>query len=210
MKKAFFFDVDDTLVNSGFLHEKAFLKTISDLGIIAPKFSYSQFEGFRTEEVFAHYIRDESLIKNASELKREFFRDLVGQVNSNLGAMEILEYLHHEKRKIFAVSSGSSKSVRASLVNTGLLKWFNGVITYENTVNSKPHPDPYLLAIKQSGLKEGDCLAIEDSENGLKSALSAGLETVLIRADTPDWVAKYDVKQFESLVEFREKIEGTS
>jgi phosphoglycolate phosphatase-like HAD superfamily hydrolase len=49
MKKAFFFDVDDTLCATGDLHAQAFAQAIQQLKIDAPKFSYTDYAGLRTE-----------------------------------------------------------------------------------------------------------------------------------------------------------------
>lgn len=50
------------------------------------------------------------------------------------------------------------------------------VIGYECT-RSKPHPDPYLEGLSRLGLSAADCVAFEDSVNGISSAVSAGLYT---------------------------------
>ena len=43
-----------------------------------------------------------------------------------------------------------------------------------------PFPDIYLYACEQIGEAPGDCLAIEDSPNGVRSAVSAGIKTVMV------------------------------
>ena len=64
--------------------------------------------------------------------------------------------------------------------NSGLLKYFDFILTADNYVNSKPAPDPYLKALELSGVKKEECMVIEDSERGLKSALAAGLKCFVI------------------------------
>jgi beta-phosphoglucomutase-like phosphatase (HAD superfamily) len=44
----------------------------------------------------------------------------------------------------------------------------------------KPHPDPYLAAAKRLGVAPADCLVVEDSERGLRSAVSAGMRCIMI------------------------------
>ena len=46
--------------------------------------------------------------------------------------------------------------------------------------NGKPEPDIYLLAAEKLGLKPQECIALEDSQNGIKSAGSAGCKTVMV------------------------------
>ena len=53
--------------------------------------------------------------------------------------------------------------------------------------NGKPAPDIYLLAAQSLSLEPSDCLALEDSPNGVQSASSAGCVTVMVPdLDTPD------------------------
>jgi beta-phosphoglucomutase-like phosphatase (HAD superfamily) len=71
--------------------------------------------------------------------------------------------------------------------NTKLLRFFEFVLTREHYERSKPDPDPYLAALARMGLHPRECLVIEDSERGLRSANAAGLAcwvipTVLTRA----------------------------
>ena len=44
----------------------------------------------------------------------------------------------------------------------------------------KPEPDIYLYASEKLGLKPEECIALEDSQNGIKSASSAGCKTVMV------------------------------
>ena len=73
--------------------------------------------------------------------------------------------------------------------------------------NSKPDPEIYATAVKHLGLEPSECVAIEDSLNGLRSAKSAGLNTVMV----PDRVApnsdteKVSDFVFESLKDVTEK-----
>ncbi|RLA27272.1 MAG: hypothetical protein DRR11_18560, partial [Gammaproteobacteria bacterium] len=49
----------------------------------------------------------------------------------------------------------------------------------DSVENKKPAPDIYLLTLEQLGLRPEDCIAIEDSRNGLLSAHRAGIPTVI-------------------------------
>jgi beta-phosphoglucomutase-like phosphatase (HAD superfamily) len=63
---------------------------------------------------------------------------------------------------------------------TGLLRYFDFVLTREDYANSKPDPEPYLAGIAKTGLGAGDCIAIEDTPRGLTAATGAGIECVVI------------------------------
>jgi beta-phosphoglucomutase-like phosphatase (HAD superfamily) len=72
---------------------------------------------------------------------------------------------------------------------------FDCIITSEEAVNSKPHPEPYLKA--SSGLKIApkECLVIENAPLGIEAAKSAGMKVVAItstlareKLKSADWV----------------------
>lgn len=59
------------------------------------------------------------------------------------------------------------------------LSWFEVVAAGDIVPAKKPAPDVYLWALEKLQLKPDACLAFEDSENGLRSSLGAGLKTVV-------------------------------
>jgi len=79
----------------------------------------------------------------------------------------------------------SSRKVHFAAIHseTGLLPWFDFVLTREDYGLSKPNPEPYLLAVRRSGFAAGECVAIEDSERGLQSALAAGIRCLVVPND---------------------------
>lgn len=99
-------------------------------------------------------------------------------------AKEILEYLR-PKYKIALASSTPNASVKRQLTNAGLIHFFDKCITGDMVQQGKPAPDIYLLASKSIGELPENCVAIEDSPNGIKSASCAGMKTILIPDRTP-------------------------
>lgn len=57
---------------------------------------------------------------------------------------------------------------------------FDVVVAGDDVENPKPHPQPYLLAAERLGVDIAECVAIEDSEFGLVSAVSSGAATIIV------------------------------
>ncbi|HWM19329.1 MAG TPA: HAD-IA family hydrolase [Ilumatobacteraceae bacterium] len=55
---------------------------------------------------------------------------------------------------------------------------FQTIVTGEDVTRGKPHPEPYLLAAAQLGVDATDCVAIEDSDTGMRSAIGAGCRVI--------------------------------
>ena len=71
--------------------------------------------------------------------------------------------------------------LRATL-GTEALARFEVAVCGEDVQRKKPDPEAYLLALQQLRLAAGQCVAVEDSTNGLRAALAAGIATVIVRS----------------------------
>ena len=62
---------------------------------------------------------------------------------------------------------------------------FATVVTGDRVEFGKPHPEPYLTAAAELGLDPADCLAVEDSNTGAKSAVAAGCTVLCVPNHVP-------------------------
>lgn len=70
----------------------------------------------------------------------------------------------------------------------GVLRHIGSVFARTEGIRPKPHPDPYLHALRGLGLAAADCIAVEDSPRGLAAARAAGLRCIALRsALLPDY-----------------------
>jgi len=122
-------------------------------------------------------------------------------------AKEILDYLKPKYRIILASSTRKVTVIR-QLTNVGLIDYFETITTGDMVVHSKPDPEIYLKAVESIGLQPEECVAIEDSPNGVKSSYAAGIKTVLIPDRTPateeiiamSWKFCKSLKDLESIL----------
>ena len=101
------------------------------------------------------------------------------------GVHELLAEL--KARRIPAAVATSSRAPHAlgHLGHAGILSNFSAVVTRDDVINPKPHPEPYLKAARLLGIEPGECIAVEDSHSGVRAAHAAGLQTIMV----PDIVA---------------------
>ena len=62
-----------------------------------------------------------------------------------------------------------------ALERLGIGQYFDGFVSVKEVKRGKPFPDVYLFACSRLGLEPGECAAIEDSPNGVRSAYGAGV-----------------------------------
>ncbi len=103
-----------------------------------------------------------------------------GGVPVKPGAVEFVTELRN--RGIPTAVATSSRNPHAShhLGAAGLLDLFETVVTRDDVVNPKPHPEPYLTAAKRLGIEPDACLALEDSHAGVRAAHAAGMQTIMV------------------------------
>ena len=57
---------------------------------------------------------------------------------------------------------------------------FDTIVTRDDVVHPKPHPEPYLTAAARLQVAPGRCVALEDSHSGVRAAHAAGLQTIMV------------------------------
>ena len=78
-------------------------------------------------------------------------------------------------------SSGVRTTVVKHLKHHGIFDLFDAVVTVEDVMHGKPAPDLYLLAALKLGVDPTRCVAYEDAELGMESAMAAGMAVVDVR-----------------------------
>ena len=102
------------------------------------------------------------------------------QVPVKAGAADILQTCRERGIRLAVASSTREETVKDQLSRAGLLHFFDAVITGNMVTEGKPAPEIYQKACEALQLQPTECLAFEDSVNGLRSAYRAGLFTVQI------------------------------
>lgn len=109
------------------------------------------------------------------------------------GVVEALDHVNSLGLPQMVVTSSRTETAEMKLARLGVLDRFAGVLGGDQVDNGKPHPEPYQRGAERLGLAPQAALAVEDSTNGVRSALAAGCAVLhvpdLIPTD-PDWNGK--------------------
>jgi beta-phosphoglucomutase len=180
--RVFFFDLDGTLVDSTALHARAFRAALgSDDGT----FNYDDYKGMKTSQVFAALGYGERQRKELTEKKQSLYRASVknGEIGIFPYALELLKSLSLKGRRSFLVTGGSSHSVSQIVNFSKIGSYIHGYICGDEVEESKPSPEIYLKALTKFNCRPEEVLAVEDSHNGILSAISAGIRTISVNDD---------------------------
>lgn len=104
------------------------------------------------------------------------------------GLFELLDECKAKGIRIALSTSTTRKSAERTLKIAEVYDYFDELVCADDVEKGKPDPEPFLKAAEKLGLKPSECMALEDSFNGIKSAYFAGMKTVMI----PDMIEPTD------------------
>lgn len=202
MIKAVIFDVDGVLVNSHkanlvFYHallEEAGYPEITDDDIRA---NYHLSSLHAIEKLTKS--TDQNEIKRIWELGHEprFRKNNLLEFPEKLE--EILEELH-KKYRLAIVTSRIRLGMDSIFGIKQIEHLFDAVITFEDYKNTKPHPEPLLVALKQLGITANEAIYIGDSSTDIEAAKAAGMKSVFL-STKPHEDAHANITEFSHLTE---------
>jgi HAD superfamily hydrolase (TIGR01509 family) len=100
------------------------------------------------------------------------------------GVPELLSHLKRTEVPAAVATSTESYIAKDKLRNAGIFGYFDFIVGGDQVHKGKPDPEIFLKAASGLGVEPQDCIAVEDSENGVRAAVAAGM-TVL---QVPDLV----------------------
>ena len=96
------------------------------------------------------------------------------------GAQNLLDALKYRNIPMAVATSSDTALAKTRLNEIGILDYFQSVTGGDKVTNSKPNPEIYLKAANKLRVNPTECLALEDSSNGVKSAVAAGMLVIQI------------------------------
>ena len=183
MIKAIFWDNDGVLVDTEELYYRATRDVLEDVGIDLTPQQYAEL--FLVNSIGAWHLvaeRGHSVaeVQRLRELRNTRYGEMLDSPCPVMeGVTTMLDALHgHYVMGIVT----SSRRDHFDIIHrtTGLLPYFDFVLTADDCTCTKPHPELYLKAVEKSGMHPDECIAVEDSARGLSAATAAGIKCVVV------------------------------
>lgn len=183
--KGLIFDMDGLLIDTERLSFEALVYDCKQRGF---ELTMEQFLGIRSlsipkcEEKFKGYFGEDFNFKDSFEKHFLYMSEHIDKygVPMKKGADSILKYAKEQGLRIALATSTPLDIAQDYLSSLGLWEYFDKVQSAADIKNGKPAPDVYLAASSLLGLEPSECMAFEDSPNGVRSASSAGCITVMV------------------------------
>ena len=123
-------------------------------------------------------IADEELTRQLSEL---FLQLLPTRTLLFPDTIETLDYLAGKGYRMHLITNGFEETQHSKLINSGLQKYFNEVITSEGSQSLKPHKEIFDFALRRTGASLNESIMIGDSlEIDIAGAMNAGMDQIFV------------------------------
>ncbi len=185
MIKAVIFDMDGVLIDT----EKHLVRCWCEAGREAG-YPFTRENGLELRSLAAKYAEPLLQERFGSEFDYEKVRnrrkELMNQVLAEQGTEKkpgvdaLLDFLRAQGIKTAVATATDEERASRYLKEIGIYDKFDRIVCAAMVPNGKPKPDIYLYACEQIGERPCDCMGVEDSPNGLRAALDAGLKTAMV------------------------------
>lgn len=178
------FDMDGLMLNTEDLYSEVGHILMQRRGKTYRDFVRNQMIGLPAPEAFGVLIREESMRESWQELQREtddiFESILPTKLATMLGLVDLMDYLDELGLRRCVATSSTQSFARKALSLVGMIDRVDFVITAEDVVKGKPHPDIYLAAASRLSVAIENLLVLEDSPTGTKAGVAAGAYVVTV------------------------------
>ncbi len=180
---AIIFDLDGTLIETEHLWDQARRGLAEKSGVSWPEEATRAMMGMSTRE-WSGYLADHVGIPMSPELAAQATIESMaehhrGGLELLPGAVESVKRMAEHYRLAMA-SSSPRLLIDAAAEGLGIRDLLEVTVSTEEVERGKPEPDGFLRAAELLGVDPGRCVAVEDSENGILSALNAGMTVVVV------------------------------
>lgn len=179
MIKAILYDLDGVLVDATEWHYESLNEALKEVaGFTISRLDHvTTFNGLPT-------IKKLEILEKAGKLDRKDFDKIWGkkqektiEVINRMAFIDETKIRLHEGTKKYrkiCVTNSIKQTALLMLEKTGQSQYMEKIISNEDVKNPKPDPEGYEKAVSELGLKPDECMAVEDSEKGIRSATDAG------------------------------------
>lgn len=130
----------------------------------------------------------DDLVIQLHKAKTDYYSEILesGAIPMRPGVRRLLQEALEKGLKLAVVTTTTPENVTTLLrcsLDQDAVKWFDLIAAGDIVPSKKPAPDIYFWAMEKLNLGPGQCIAVEDSENGLRASLAARIKTVITVSD---------------------------
>ncbi len=184
--KAVIFDMDGLMFDTEKLWLDGVIKTNEVYGYNVPPELIIKCMGNRQDKIdimLKEAMGEDFDTAEFRRLNKIFMKEQVETIGLGIkkGLIELLDFLKTQDVKLAVASSSAMNRIAERFKQANLsTDYFDYIIGGDKVTNPKPDPQIYLIACEELGVKPEEAIALEDSDNGIRSAYRAGVKPILI------------------------------
>ncbi|MGX7828800.1 hexitol phosphatase HxpB [Actinokineospora sp. 24-640] len=185
MIKAVIFDMDGLLIDSEPLWEITKMKVFPKVGVPMTRELSAQMLGLRSDEA-VRFLHDRFpwSAPSQAEVEEDLLDTMAGLLHQRTptlpGALDVLKTLKEANIPMAIASSSPQRIIDIVLKEFDFIDYISVAHSAEHESHGKPHPAVYLTTAQRLGFRPEECLAFEDSGNGVLSAKSAKMSCIAV------------------------------
>jgi beta-phosphoglucomutase len=191
--KAIIFDMDGVLIEAKEWHYESFNAALGLFGAEISRYDHlptkKKLQMLSLEGGFPYKLHD-----FVNDLKQQYTMEVVyTRCKPVFQHQFALSKLKAEGYKLAVGSNSVRKTVEIMMEKSGLMQYLDLFLSNQDVEKGKPDPEMYIKAIRDLNCKPGECLIVEDNDNGVKAALASGAH--LLKVESPADVHYYNIKK---------------
>ena len=193
--KAVLLDFSGVIINDEEINQALVAEIMLSENLRADESEYAQYCRGRSDraglkDILANRgrILPDEYLNKLIETKSNGYRQQIDRLDKLPLSPHLAEFLAQLKEQGIAIGlvTGAIRSeVEYILQKAELIAYFDVIVAGDDLEQSKPEPEPYLLAVKNLSLQPSECLAIEDNPVGIEAAKQAKIQVVGISSIYP-------------------------
>ena len=186
--KAVFLNLSGVMIDDEVINQSIIADIMLSENLRADETEYAQYcrgksdrAGLKDLLVNRGRVLSDAYLDKLIETKAQAYRQQIEQLAELPLSPHLAEFLTRLKKQNITVGlvTGTTRSeVEYILQRAELTEYFDLIVAGDDLEQSKPEPEPYLLAIANLNLQASECLAIEDNSVGIEAAKEAKIQVV--------------------------------
>jgi HAD superfamily hydrolase (TIGR01509 family) len=188
---AVIFDMDGTLLDTEAVFKAIVYEVCTEMGFAMTDGVHGRMVGSSheaTAQLLIESFGSHFPYTLFDEKCRTIMKSRLSEVPVKAGARELVTALRELGVPLAVATSSRANHAMGHLEAAGVIGFFDTIVTRDDVINPKPHPEPYLTAARRLKVDPVHCVAFEDSISGVRAAHAAGMRTVMV----PDLVQPSD------------------